>query len=753
MYAQIIIDIAHTNVDRRYTYAVPDGMQIGVGAHVRVPFGRGNRATEGFVIALYESAPDENFPLKEVMQVLEPYPVFTEEQLELAVWMQRSYHCLLVDALRLMIPAQLRGGRIKEKTERFFCLPDDLSREDVKALLYKKDGAPRALKQAQVFEHIASKDAPVAMKELQAYVENPSPAIAALIKKGLLVESGHVTFRRPDVGRYSERAVEVELTDAQRMAVDEITAAMEKGTGIFLLHGVTGSGKTEIYMRAIQACISAGRNAILLVPEIALTPQTMGLFRARFGDEVAVLHSRLSAGERFDEWRRIRLNIAKVAVGARSAVFAPFENIGLIVIDEEHEQTYQSETMPRYHAREVARRRCAKMKGTLVLGSATPSIESYFRAQNGVYTRIDLPERVQSRPMPDIRVVDMREEFLAGNNGIFSNTLFRAMQDCLGAGKQAILFINRRGYSTFVSCRGCGHVFECPECDISMTYHRTEERLKCHYCGHTEGLPAACPSCGRPYVKYFGVGTQQVEEQLREFFPGVKAMRVDLDTTRFKGAHERIFSAFARGEAQVLIGTQMVAKGLDFPNVTLVGVVAADSTLHLPDYRSSERTFQLLMQVSGRAGRDISPGVVVVQSYTPAHPSIRFAAAHDYKGFFTHELLQRRAAIFPPYALFIRLLISAREERELMEDSARLHKGMEAAAKSALPGEARQELLYLSASPAPIRKKQGIYRYQVLMKLLRTRHTAAVMQAVYAYLDTDPINRPVTLEVNPGELF
>ena len=369
-----------------------------------------------------------------------------------------------------------------------------------------------------------------------------------------------------------------------------------------MLHGVTGSGKTEVYMHCIQRCIEAGRQAIVLVPEISLTPQTMGLFRARFGENVAVLHSRLSAGERFDEWRRIRLGMVQVAVGARSAVFAPFENLGLIVVDEEHEPTYQSEQSPRYQAAEVARKRCAMAKAPLILGSATPSIPTYYRAKSGTYTLIELTERVHKRPMPDILLVDMREEFRHGNTGIFSGALFNAMEKCLRAGKQAILFINRRGYSTFVSCRGCGYVFKCPDCDISMTYHRAEECVKCHYCNHAEPVPVKCPACGQPFIKYFGVGTQQVEEQLRENFPGVRALRMDMDSTRTKDAHERLLSAFARGEAQVLIGTQMVAKGLDFPDVTLVGVVAADSSLYLPDYRSSERTFQLLTQVAGPRG-------------------------------------------------------------------------------------------------------------------------------------------------------
>ncbi len=750
MFAQIIVDIAHSDVDRLFTYAVPEGMALAVGQHVLVPFGRGNKPQEGFVLSLSESPPEEGVRAKPVSRVLEPYPVFTTEQIELARWMQQSYHCVLVDALRLMIPAQLRGGRIQEKKLRLVRLAEGLEPQAALASLRKKDGSAKAPRQLEVLELLLRMGGPMSVQDITGFLPDAGGAVTALIKKGILEEDACVTFRRPGGGCGLEAPL-VALTQEQQAAVDAIGA--QNGGGVFLLHGVTGSGKTEVYMRCISRCIEAGKQAIVLVPEISLTPQTMGLFRARFGERVAMLHSRLSAGERFDEWRRIRLGLAQVAVGARSAVFAPFENLGLIVVDEEHEQSYQSELSPRYHAAEVARRRCAMTDVPLILGSATPSIQSYYRAKSGLYTLIELTERVQSRPMPKIQIVDMREEFLRGNNSIFSAALLNALKACLGAGKQAILFINRRGYSTFVSCRGCGHVFGCVNCDVSMTYHRTEERVKCHYCGHAEPVPTVCPACGRPFIKYFGVGTQQVEEQLRTYFPGVTALRMDMDSTRTKDAHEQLLSAFARGEAQVLIGTQMVAKGLDFPNVTLVGVVAADSTLYLPDYRSAERTFQLLTQVAGRAGRDEDPGRVVVQTYSPDHPSIRFARTHDYKGFYAYELAQRRAALFPPFSLFVRALFTGLEEAPLHADGERFATGLEQAVLAALGEEHAQELLILHASEAPIYKKQGVYRYQVLIKLLRTKRTAAALQAIYAYTGEHRGERFATLEINPGDLF
>ena len=751
MYAQVIVDIAHSEVDRLFTYAVPEEMILTPGQHVLVPFGRGNKPIEGFVLGFMEDAPEEmTGRIKPILRILEPYPIFTEEQLELARWMQQNYHCVLVDALRLMIPAQLRGGRIGEKTVRTVQLADDLDIEAARASLLKKDGTPKAPRQSEVFELLVRTGAPMSVKDIAAFLPGAEGAVSALIKKGFLAEEDCVTFRRPAVK--SRESAPVTLTAEQQRAVETVSEGMREGDGVFLLHGVTGSGKTEVYMHCISRCISAGKQAILLVPEIALTPQTMGLFRARFGDNVAVLHSRLSAGERFDEWRRIRLGMVQVAVGARSAVFAPFENLGLLIVDEEHEPTYQSELSPRYQAVEVARKRASVANAPLILGSATPSIQSYYRAKTGVYTLVELTERVQKRPMPDIKIVDMRQEFLRGNTGIFSSALYGALDSCLRAKKQAILFINRRGYSTFVSCRACGHVFQCKDCDISMTYHRTEECVKCHYCGHTEAVPTTCPNCGQPFIKYFGVGTQQVEEQLREHFPQVKSLRMDMDSTRTKDAHETLLSAFARGEAQVLIGTQMVAKGLDFPDVTLVGVVAADSSLYLSDYRSAERTFQLLTQVAGRAGRDLSPGRVVIQTYSPGHPSIVFARTHDYKGFFAYELAQRKAALFPPFSLFVRALFTSLEEDALQKDGVRYAKGLEAAVKEALLGH-EEELLFLSAAPAPIYKKQGVYRFAILVKLLRTPRTAAALKAIYEYTSAHRGERFASLEINPGDLF
>ena len=752
MYARVLIDIAHTEIDRLFTYRIPEGMEAVPGMHVLAPFGRGNAPKEGFVIEVTDAA-DGPGPFKALLRALEPYPVLLGEQIELARWMQRSYNCLLVDALRLMIPAQMRGGRVHEKVTRTVALAPGLDVPAALKSLCAADGRPRAPKQYEVLSCLAGSGVEMAMSDLAVLVPGAAAAVAALARRGYVVGAGRVTFRRPPDAAVEPPAPPPALTGAQSRAVAAVAEAMEGDGGTFLLHGVTGSGKTEVYLRCIEQCLRLGKQAIVLVPEIALTPQTVGRFRARFSDGIAVLHSRLSAGERFDEWRRIRLGAARVAVGARSAVFAPFDNLGLIVVDEEHEGSYQSESAPRYHAVEVAQRRAQAAGAPLLLGSATPSLLSYFRACSGRYRLLELPERVMRRPLPAVEVVDMREEFLSGNNGIFSGRLVSLLGECLETGRQAMLFMNRRGYSTFVSCRACGSVVQCPNCDVSMTYHKADQRLRCHFCGASAPVPARCPVCGKPFIKYFGIGTEQVEEQLHALFPGARALRMDTDTMRGRDAHARLLEAFAAGEAQVLIGTQMIAKGHDFPNVTLVGVVAADATLCIPDYRSAERAFQLLTQVSGRAGRDEAPGRVVVQTYQPGHPVIRFARAHDYRGFYQYEMLERRKALLPPYSLFVRILFSGRDEAALEAAGERYGRELERELLALLGEEGAQDLLLLVPSPAPIRKKQGAYRYQVLVKLLRTKRTAAAIRLIYAFAAAHRSELFAQLEVNPQDMF
>ncbi len=759
---EVVVDIAHANVDRLYSYLVPDGMAVVPGSHVLVPFGSGNRQREGFVIRVNpasesarESAAQTSVSpaaLKPLLRVIEPYPILTQEQIDLAYWIVKSYYCLLVDALRLMIPAQLRGSRVKEKIERTIRLANQNEVDNQLQTLLDKSGKPRAPKQYEVLETLRTCGLEMSVSDVLAFVPDAQSAIAALVRRGYVVEGGHVTFRRPNVGAVSENK-QVTLNGAQERAVEAIAQAMAQRNGTLLLHGVTGSGKTEVYMHAIERCLVSGRQAIMLVPEISLTPQTVGLFQERFPDGIAVLHSRLSAGERFDEWRRIRLGKARVAVGARSAVFAPMQNVGLIIVDEEHEPSYQSETTPRYGALEVAAYRAKQFGCPLLLGSATPSLLSYYRALSGRYTLLELPERVQNRPLPQVEIVDMRQEFQAGNNGIFSGRLVQLLGECREKGQQAMLFINRRGYSTFVSCRNCGHVVFCDDCDISMTYHKGENRLRCHYCGSVKPLPHVCPACGKPFIKYFGVGTEQVEEALRKLFPQAVTLRMDTDTVRTKDAMQQMLTSFARGEAQFLVGTQMIAKGHDFPNVTLVGVVAADSTLMIPDYRSTERTFQLLTQVAGRAGRDESPGKVVVQTYSPAHPAIRYAKGHDYKSFYFYELEQRKKAVFPPFSLFIRILFSSEDEPQLKDVVSAYAEQLKDALDERLGADGARDLLLYSASPAPIQRKQRAYRYQILIKLLRTARLSDAIQTIYTFAADHRNELFAMIEVNPQDML
>ncbi|MDP3446784.1 MAG: primosomal protein N' [Eubacteriales bacterium] len=758
---EVIVDIAHANVDRLYSYIVPDGMLVFVGSHVLVPFGSGNRQREGFVIRVMEAVEptadhDENQPspvaLKPLLRVIEPYPILTPEQIELAYWMQKSYYCLLVDALRLMIPAQLRGSKVKERIDKTIQLAKPEEIEDQLHSLLDKSGKPRSPKQYEVLETLKACGLEMTVSDVLAYVPESRSAISALVKRGYMVEGGHVTFRRPNISALLPDK-QVTLNDAQKSAVDAITRAMEAKSGTLLLHGVTGSGKTEVYMHAIEHCLAAGRQAIMLVPEISLTPQTVGLFQERFSDGIAVLHSRLSAGERFDEWRRIRLGKARVAVGARSAVFAPMQNVGLIIVDEEHEGSYQSETVPRYGALDVASYRAKQFGAPMLLGSATPSLLSYYRARSGRYQLLELPGRVQNRPLPVVEIIDMRQEFQAGNNGIFSGKLAQYLSECLKNSQQAMLFINRRGYSTFVSCRNCGHVVQCDDCDISMTHHKGENRLRCHFCGAVKPLPTVCPACGKPFIKYFGIGTEQVEEALHDLFPSAVTLRMDTDTIRTKDTMQQMLGTFARGEAQFLVGTQMIAKGHDFPNVTLVGVVAADSTLMIPDYRSTERTFQLLTQVAGRAGRDESPGRVVIQTYSPAHPAIRYAREHDYKSFYAYELEQRKKAVFPPFSLFVRILFSSDNETTLHAEVTAYAEQLKLALDERLGKEGERDILLYSASPAPIKRKQRAYRYQILIKLLRTARLSSAIQTIYTFAGDHRNELFAMVEVNPQDML
>lgn len=740
MYAQVIVDLSAEALDRVFSYIVPEGMDVVPGQLVRVPFGP--RTREGFVVGLSEACEVSAEKLKPLTGPVRQEPVVLPDLMALAEWMHVRYLCNLVDALRLMLPAEMRGSRVHEKTLRraHLCLSGDALEDFIR-------GNQRAPKQLELVEALRIGDIETAKLD--------AGALRALVKKGAVeIRAGQVQ-RTPTVLSDDTRTRDPAPMPEQAAAVERLTAALKAGGGRFLLHGVTGSGKTEVYIQLIRSALELGRTAIVLVPEIALTPQMVTWLHGRFGGDAAVLHSALSAGERFDEWQRIRSGQARVVIGARSAIFAPLENIGVIVVDEEHETTYQSDRRPRYDAREVAWKRAAQHGAVLVLGSATPSISTYMRAMPGVRPEnrlelVELRQRVKGRPLPEVEIVDMRGEFERGNRSIFSAKLASELRRCLDGGHQAMLFINRRGHSTFVSCRACGYVVKCDQCDVTMTWHQAENALRCHYCGKTLPPPKSCPQCGSGYIKYFGSGTQKVQEEVRRLFPDARVLRMDVDTTREKDAHERILSRFRSGEANVLVGTQMIAKGLDFPNVALVGVVAADLSLNLPDYRSVERTFQLITQVAGRAGRADVPGRVVVQTYDPDHYGIKLAAAQDYRAFYTRESAYRRAAMYPPFTVIARIVYSGEDEEAVkaaaLADEARLGTFLDEA-------DARRDAIQMAAAEAPIRQIRGKYRWQLLLKLYFKADLDAIEAKMQALADAAPEGVRAELEVNPNNLF
>ena len=710
-FCQVIVDIAHEDVDHVFTYRVPRGMALCPGMRVHVPFGR-IRRVEGVVVELADTCDLPPERVRDVADTLEDYPAIIPPLLSLAQEIKATSFCTLAQALRLMIPAQMRGERISEKTREVAVLQVDPA---VRAqVLESQRRAPRRAEMLRAL--MAAEGGELPCEQLKNGHADYRQALGALVKMGFVRLERREVLRRAYGAMEQLASEDPTLTAQQEAVLASILPAVEAGKGAFLLYGVTGSGKTEVFIRAVRRCAQLGRTAIVLVPEIALTPQMVMWFRSRFGEDAAVLHSRLSPGERYDEWRRIRRGDVRVVIGARSAIFAPLENVGLIIIDEEHEQSYLSDNTPRYDARELARLRCGHEDAVLLLASATPSMRSFALAGRGDLTLLEMPERVAGRPMPTVHVVDMRRELAQGNRSVFSGALLDGLKACLDAGKQAILFVNRRGYATFVSCRSCGYTVTCTQCDVSMTYHASERVLRCHYCGQEQSIPSVCPECGSPYIKYFGVGTQRVEEEVRRLFPEVPVLRMDNDTTRTKDAHERLIARFRQGEARILVGTQMIAKGLDFPNVTMVGIIAADAMLKLPDYRSAERTFQLLTQVAGRAGRADCPGEVFLQTYDPEHYAIEAASRQDYRAFFEQEMHRRKRALYPPYTLIARLLYEDEREENAQAAAQSAMRQMEAFLERR--AYLRKYVVSLRVLPCPVRRIKGKARWEVALKIV-----------------------------------
>lgn len=704
IYADIIIDISHEKVDKSFQYLVPEELEdrLQVGMVVSVPFGNGNHLRKGYVVGLSAERKFSGGSMKVVAEVLNDSETTESRLIALAAWMKENYGSTMIQALKTVLPIQ---NKIKAKEKRYITLT--VSREEAEKLLEELAGT-RYKARARLLSALLEEgrlETARAAKELGA-----SGAVLEYFRKNGIAEVEQDEVARTSLdGSGIPRIEKMPLTKEQQQAAEQIEKEWESPSPRpTLLLGVTGSGKTQVYMELIERVIGQGKQAIVLIPEIALTYQTVRRFYGRFGDKVSVLNSRLSQGERYDQFKRARRGEVQIMVGPRSALFSPFPNLGLIIMDEEHEPTYKSENTPRYHARETAVRR-AQMEGAyVVLGSATPSLEAYSRAMSGEYALAKLQNRFQERPLPRVSIVDMRAELKEGNRSVLSRELKAAVGECLENGEQAMLFLNRRGYAGFVSCRSCGHVMKCPHCDVSLSEHNNG-RLICHYCGYETEKPDICPVCSSPYIGGFKAGTQQIEQVITKEFPGAGILRMDFDTTRTKGSYESILAAFSAHEADVLIGTQMIVKGHDFPHVTLVGVVAADLSLNGADYRCGERTFQLLAQAVGRSGRGEKPGRAIVQTYNPEHYSIRAAAVQDYPAFYQEEMSYRALLNYPPAAHMLAIMGSC-ENEELLE------KAMHYLRLFIPKAYAGPELGIIGPAAASVGKVKDIYRKVIYLK-------------------------------------
>ncbi|HBK5792252.1 TPA: primosomal protein N' [Enterococcus faecium] len=796
--AEVIVDVPTMQTDQPFTYLVPSEMEtaLQVGMRVEVPFGNGNRHVQGFVMAIQKSEESANPSLKAVIRLLDLAPVVNEELLSLADYMKKITYAFKITCLQTMLPSVMKAEYDKliypladtPEVQVLFDQREVISWKeaeeegslsqlirwrqeqlvDIKYEVHTRNKVKTIrlvrslLTEKQIEEEWAKlrqnakkqKELLLCLSELSqeepiAYFKNKGISTAVLNQgkeKGWLEFIESERYRDPYKDRVFDQTTALELNAEQKNAVEQIiTAGQQQKDQVFLLEGITGSGKTEVYLQAIADVLSENKTAIMLVPEIALTPQMVERFKGRFGESVAVLHSGLSQGEKYDEWRKIEREEAQVVVGARSAIFAPLKNIGLIIIDEEHESSYKQDETPRYHARDLAIWRSKYHHSPIVLGSATPSLESRARAQKGVYQLLQLNHRAKAAAqLPAIEIVDMREEFQNHRTSTFSANLQEKIQNRLDKKEQTVLLLNRRGYSSFVMCRDCGFVLPCPNCDISLTLHMDTRSMRCHYCGHEEPIPNRCPNCGGNKIRYYGTGTQKVEEELRELYPQARILRMDVDTTRRKGAHEQILQKFGAKEADILLGTQMIAKGLDFPEVTLVGVLNADTSLNLPDFRSSEHTFQLLTQVSGRAGRAEKAGEVVIQTFNPQHYAIELAKKQNYEQFYQQEMHVRHRGGYPPYYFTVKITASHPEEQVAAKKIFQIANQL----KEVLSPQS----LLLGPTPSMILRVKNRYYYQLIIKYKHEPNLPHVLdeilngsqkeqrQGLFVAIDNEPLN-------------
>lgn len=703
LYADVIVDISHEKLDRPFQYRVPERLvgTLATGMCVMIPFGSSNKLIRGYCVNLGEECKFDPGRTKEIAGLAKGESGVEDRSIALAAWIRRNYGSTMIQALKTTLPAKQTVKKLERRR-----VNRALGREELISLLGECQRKHQVAK-ARLLEALLEQES-IPYEWITGKLNVSAQTIAGLERTGALRIEVSSSYRNP-VRLEEKEEHGKNLSAEQRNIVESVLADMDGGKqGTYLIHGITGSGKTEVYIRLVEGTVGRGKQAIVLIPEIALTYQTLLRFYRRFGDRVSVMNSTLSAGEKYDQCQRAKNGEIDVIIGPRSALFTPFPNLGLIVMDEEHEASYKSESAPKYHARETARA-LAKMAGaSLVLGSATPSVEAYYRAQQGDYRLFRMTKRLTGGALPKVQIVDLRQELREGNRSIFSRKLQEFLADRLEKGQQSILFLNRRGYAGFLSCRSCGYVMKCPHCDVSLSEHRGG-RMICHYCGHAEPKPALCPQCGSKYILGFKAGTQQIEEKLKELFPQVRTLRMDGDTTKTKDSYEKILSAFADREADVLIGTQMIVKGHDFPGVTLVGVLAADISLGAGDYRAGERTFQLLTQAVGRAGRGELPGDAVIQTYQPEHYAVVHAADQDYEGFYQEEILYRELGGYPPAAHLLAVQIYSKKE----EGGEKLGKEMAGWLKA---GQDAEKYAILGPSPASISKINDVYRFVLYVK-------------------------------------
>ena len=735
-YAGVIVDISLEKLDRVFDYKVPAYLEgiLHPGMQVWIPFGNGNRRIKGFVVSLSDTCSYEEYKVKELLGVCEGAISVEGQLIELAAWMRERYGCTMNQAMKTVLPVK---NKVKEKTKVLVSLNIDKTAVDEYAEKNKRAKARIRVLQTLLEKGTLEKD------KLLEEASTTGATLKELQEAGLLSLQSETIYRLPKIAR--EEKQEIILNQNQQTILDNFRQDFAEGRcENYLLHGVTGSGKTEVYMGMLENVLNSGKQAIVLIPEIALTFQTVMRFYGRFGDKVSVIHSKMSAGERYDQMERAKRGEISIMIGPRSAVFTPFSNLGMIIIDEEHEGSYKSETNPKYHAREVAKKRCEMSHASLVLGSATPSIESYFKASCGEYKLLKLPNRINDLNLAAVQVVDLRQELKEGNRSVISRALRKQMQEALDKNQQIMLFLNRRGHTGFISCRSCGHVLKCPHCDVSLTLHK-DGRMRCHYCGYEQTTVKNCPECGSPYIGGFRAGTQAIEEVVRKEFPDAKILRMDMDTTRKKGSYEAILESFSKKEADILIGTQMIVKGHDFPAVTLVGVLLADLSLHASDYMAAERTFQLLTQAVGRAGRGNLPGNAVIQTYQPEHYAVQRAAAQDYEGFYDLEIAYRDLMSYPPMSGMLAMLLQGADEDILEAESEKI--------KTMILEMDIPLLRVTGPTPAVISKISDIYRRVIYLKHEEAKELYCVREMIDEAVKNETISKEIRVEFDENPLY